>query len=144
MAVETTSGRTDVSEVQGDVRSRTQSGSVHIENATGMVVANNHSGSIDALRLDGPVQAVTTSGAIRITQISPAAITARTDSGAIHVSLAAGKGYKIDAQSRSGRVSGRIDGGAGSIATLHQLKGQLGEGGPLVDLDTSSSRITVN
>jgi len=142
--VETTSGRTEVSEVRGDVRSRTHSGGISIDNATGTVVANNHSGSIDVFQHTGPVQAETKSGAIRIAQISPAAITARTDSGPIKVDLAGGRGYMIDAQSDSGKVSGPATSGAERIAKLHRLKGQIGEGGPLVDLDTRSSRISVN
>ncbi len=142
--VETISGRTEVSEVRGDVRSRTHSGSISIDNATGAVVANNQSGSIDVFQLTGSVQAETKSGAIRISQIRPASITARTDSGSIKVDLADGRGYKIDAQSESGKVSGPITRGAERIAEVHRLKGQIGDGGPLVDLDTRSSKINVN
>jgi hypothetical protein len=142
--VETTSGRTEVSEVRGDVRSRTHSGSISIDNATGAVTANNHSGSIDVFQLAGSVQAETGSGAIRISQISPATITARTDSGPIKVNLPNGRGYEIDAQSNSGKVSGPITHGAERIARPHHLKGQIGEGGPLVDLHTRSSKISVN
>lgn len=142
--VETTSGRTEISEVHGDVRSRTNSGSIRIDNASGAVVANNHSGSIEVLQLAGPAQAETKSGSIRISQISPAAITARTDTGLIKVDLAGGRGYTIDAQSRSGKVSGPKTTGADRIVTLHRLKGQVGEGGPLVDLKARSSKIEVD
>lgn len=142
--VETTSGRTEVSEVRGDVRSTTHSGSISIDNATGSVIANNHSGSIDVFQLHGPVQAETRSGAIKISQLSPAAITARTDTGPIKVTLASGRGYTIDAESNSGKVTGPMTNGAGRVAQLHRLKGLVGDGGPLVDLDTRSSKITVN
>lgn len=142
--VETTSGRIEVSEVRGDVRSRTQSGSISIDNATGAVVANNHSGSIDVFQLAGSLQAETKSGAIRISQIRPAAITARTDNGTIKVNLAHQRGYLIDAQSDSGKVSGPVTIGVERTVTPHRLKGQIGEeGGPLVDLDTRSSKIEV-
>ncbi len=142
--VETTSGRTEVSDVRGDVRSTTHSGSISIDNATGAVVANNHSGSIDVFQHRGPVQAETGSGAIKIAQLTPAAITARTDTGPIKVSLASGRGYTLDAQSKSGKVSGPMTHGADRIAKLHRLTGHIGDGGPLVDLDTRSSKITVN
>jgi hypothetical protein len=60
------------------------------------------------------------------------------------VNLANGRGYEIDAQSKSGKVSGPITQGAERIAKLHYLKGRIGEGGPLVDLDTRSSKIEIN
>ncbi|WP_321476643.1 DUF4097 family beta strand repeat-containing protein [uncultured Paludibaculum sp.] len=141
--VETGSGRTELSQIRGGVRARTQSGSIRIDNVDGAVVATNHSGSIDVLQVSGSVQAETGSGAIQISQLRPAAITARARSGALKVELAKGQGYTLDAQSNSGKVSGPATTGADDIARPHQLKGQVGVGGPLVDLDTHSSRITI-
>lgn len=141
---QTTSGRTEISDVMGGIRSTTHSGSISIDNAKGSVVASNTSGSIDAFLLAGPVHAETTSGAIRISQISPAPIRARAGSGAIKVELASRGGYIIDAQSDSGRVSGPVTNDLKHSAESHRLKQQIGAGGPLVDLDTHSSRIEIN
>lgn len=140
----TTSGRTEISDVSDGVHSTTRSGSISIDNATGSVVANNTSGSIDAFQLTGSVHAQTKSGAIRISQISPAPIRALADSGAIEVELADQRGYLIDAQSDSGRVSGPVTDNLERRRESHRLKGQIGVGGPLVDLDTHSSRIVIN
>jgi len=118
--VKTTSGGTEISEVSGDVHSTT------------------HSGAILALRLGGSVYAETKSGAIRISQLSAAPIRALTHSGAVRVELAAGSGYLIDAQSGSGKVTGPM-----ASTSRHSLKAQIGSGGPLVDIDTHSSRIDV-
>ena len=140
---ETTSGRTEISNVSGDIRATTHSASIRIDKAKGTVEARTTSGSIDALQLSNSVHAETTSGAIRISQVTPAPIRALTRSGAIKVQLAGGGGYLLDAQSNSGKVSGR------SVTTLartkdgHSLKGQLGSGGPLVDLDTYSSKVEI-
>jgi hypothetical protein len=49
----------------------------------------------------------------------------------------------IDAQSGSGRVSGPVSDGFNQIADNHHLKEQIGGGGPLVDLDTHSSKIDI-
>jgi hypothetical protein len=141
---ETTSGRTEISSVSGGVHSKTHSGSISIDNAKGSVVAINTSGSIDALQLAGPVHAETTSGAIRISQVRPAAIRACADSGAIKVELANRGGYTIDAQSDSGRVSGPVADKLDRGKERHRLQVQVGAGGPLVDLDTHSSRIEIN
>jgi hypothetical protein len=141
---ETSSGRTEISNIAGDVTATTHSGSIRIDNAKGTVVAHNSSGSIDALQLAGSVHAETSSGAIRISQVIPAPIRAVAHSGAIKVDLADGGAYRIDAQSHSGRVSGPAGNGPEYLANDHRLKEQIGLGGPLVDLDTHSSKIEIN
>jgi len=140
---ETTSGRIEISNVSGDIRATTRSASIRIDKAKGTVEAHNTSGSIDALRLSGSVHAETTSGAIRISQVSPAPIRALTRSGAIKVELASGGGYVLDAQSNSGKVSGPSTSALARTKDAHSLKGQIGSGGPLVDLDTHSSKIEI-
>ncbi len=139
----TTSGRQEISTVAGSLRASTNSGSIHIDDAKAGVVARNGSGSITALRAGGSVHAETGSGEIRIEQVNPAPIRAIARSGAIHVQLAAGGGYLLDALSHSGKISAPA-GVAPQIARDgHSLKAQLGTGGPLVDLDTRSSRIEI-
>ena len=140
---EATSGRTEISGVEGELRSKSRSGGISIDNAKGSVVASNTSGRIDALQLAGSVHAETTSGAIRISQTRPAQIRAIADSGAITVELASRGGYTIDAQSDSGRVSGPVRGNPAAGPERHRLQAQVGAGGPLVDLDTHSSKIDV-
>ncbi len=141
---ETTNGRIEISDVSGDIRSTTHSASIHIDKAKGAVEAHNTSGSIDALQLSGSVHAETTSGAIRISQVSPAPIRALTGSGAIKVELASGGGYLLDAQSNSGKVSGRAASTLARTKDARSVKGQIGSGGPLVDLDTHSSKIEID
>jgi hypothetical protein len=138
---ETTSGRIEISDTSGTVRATTHSGSIRIHGARGAVVAHNSSGSIDALQSGGAVDAETDSSAIRISQVRPAPIRALSDSGEIKVELASGRGYMLDARSDSGKISGPN----GSQASHHarSVKEQIGAGGPLVDLDTHSSKIEV-
>lgn len=142
--LQTTSGRTEVTDVAGHVQARTNSGSIIVNGVSAGVHAINRSGSIDAHRIAGEVEAQTRSGAIRISQVKPAAITARTDDGAIKVDLAHGGGYDLDAQSETGKVSALIPDGADRVVEPRRVRGQVRGGGPLVDLDTRSSRITVN
>lgn len=141
---ETRSGRTEISDVSGGIRARTHSASIRIDRAEGDIEAQNTSGSIDAFQASGSVHAETTSGAIRISQMSPAPIRALTGSGAIKVELAIRGGYLLDAQSNSGTVSGRATAGLPRTDGAHRLKGQVGFGGPLVDLDTQSSKIQID
>lgn len=141
---ETTTGRTEASDVLGEIHSTTHSGSISVDKANGGVVAHNSSGSIDALQLGGSIHAETKSGAIRIAQVSPAPIRAIAKSGAIKVELARGGGYLLDARSNSGKVSGPAANTIYRVADAHGLKAQIGSGGPLVDLDTQSSRIDIH
>ncbi|QOY86893.1 DUF4097 family beta strand repeat-containing protein [Paludibaculum fermentans] len=140
---ETTSGGTEISDVAGSLRTATQSGNIRIENAKAAVVARNSSGSITALQAGGSVDAETRSGAIRISQLNPAPIRALAGSGSIQVQLASGGGYQLDALSHSGKISAPT-----AVASLvskdgHSLRAPMGPGGPLVDLDTRSSRIEI-
>lgn len=139
----TTSGRHEISDVTGSLRATTNSGSIRIEDAKAGVVARNGSGSITAMRIGGSVHATTGSGEIRIEQVSPAPIRATARSGAIHVQLASGSGYVLDAMSHSGKISAPPEVAQQIARDGHSLKAQLGAGGPLVDLDTHSSRIAI-
>jgi hypothetical protein len=141
---ETTSGRIEISDVSGDVRATTYSASIRIDKVAGAIEAYNTSGAIDALRSSGSVRAEATSGAIRISQLSPGPIRAVTKSGVIKVELASGGGYLLDAQSHSGKISGSSTRTLGPTKDTHVLKGQIGSGGPLVDLDTHSSQIVID
>jgi len=141
----TSSGRIEISDVTGDVQSTTHSASIRMDNIKGAVDAHNTSGSIEAFQTTGTVQAETASGSIRISQVSPAAIRAVTESGAIRVELARGGGYTLDARSEKGKISGKAtEGFSRTKEHEHILKGQIGSGGPLVDLDTRSSKIEID
>lgn len=139
----TASGRIELDDVVGEVRATTDSGSIIIRAAGGPVFAHNKSGSIDAGEVAGSIDARTDSGAIQLSQTKPAAIRARSDSGAIRVGLANGGGYAILAQSASGRISvpgvnDRMD------PKSRRFQGNIGPGGPLVDIGTDSSKILIN
>jgi hypothetical protein len=141
--LQTSSGRHEISDVGGPLRATTNSGSIRIEDARAGVIARNSSGSITALRIGGSVHAETGSGEIRIEQVKPAPIRAVARSGAIHVKLASGGGYLLEALSHSGKISAPAEVAAQLARDGHSLKAQLGQGGPLVDLDTQSSRIAI-
>jgi hypothetical protein len=146
LEVQSQSGRIEVSDVSGDVQAITHSGGISVDNAQGSLTAKNHSGSIDAFQLSGAAHAESKSGAIHISQLSAAPIRALSDSGAIKINLAARSGYTIDAQSHSGKVSGLVTKNALDVNNnnSHRLQQQFAGGGPLVDLDTHSSKIEID
>jgi hypothetical protein len=137
---ETKSGRIEVSNVMGKVHATTQSASIRLHDISGDVVASNRSGSIESFASGEGVQAQTVSGSIRISQSSPAPIHAVSGTGAIRVELAVGKGYNLSLRSAKGKISVR------SIAKAkdqHSLSTQISGGGPVVDVETRSSKIEI-
>ncbi|MEO8098486.1 MAG: DUF4097 family beta strand repeat-containing protein [Acidobacteriota bacterium] len=141
---ETSSGATDMSSVSGDIHATTRSSSIRIDDVKGSLVVNTASGRIDAFRVAGSVHAETKSGAIKIAQVAAAPLRALSDTGEIQVELSSGGGYLIDALSNSGKVSGPLPEEPGHKGERHRMQGPVGGGGPLVDLDTRSSKITIH
>ena len=142
--VRTGSGGVELSNIEGAVEAETTSGRTEITRVVGETRSTTQSGRIDALQLGGSVHAQSKSGAIRISQTTPAPIRALTQSGAIQVTLAGGAGYNVDAQSNSGKVSASLGQASRRPSNAHSFKAQVGPGGPLVDLDTHSSKIDID
>jgi hypothetical protein len=136
------SGRIEISDTKGDVSVKTQSGGIFIINGQGSIVVHNESGTIEASNVAGEMHATNGSGAIRLSQSIPASVRARARSGAIKVKLVPQAAYTVVARSESGKVS---------IPDIPNQKGQnrrhvtgsLGGGGPLVDVSTGSSSISI-
>jgi hypothetical protein len=139
---ESRSGRIIVADIKGNVTAKTQSGGIAVRSCQGRVQVHNGSGAVEVTDLAGPIEATTGSGAIRLSQRQPAPIRARARSGAIKVRVAAGAGYDYLARSEKGEIF---------IANVHgnkaknkrELTGKLGEGGPLVDVSTHSSSVSI-
>ena len=76
-------------------------------------------------------------------QAKVAPIHAQSDSGSIRVKLASGSDYAVVAQSDDGRISipeMNIHGNT----RQHHVDGKIGAGGPLIDVSTDSSNISIN
>jgi DUF4097 and DUF4098 domain-containing protein YvlB len=139
---QTDSGRIEITAIAGEVRASTHSGSIIIRNANAAVFAHDTSGRIEATRIAGPIDAETTSGAILLSQTKPASVRARAGSGALHVKLAPGGAYTLEATSESGKVFGPKTKVQGELHS-HRYVGTLGVGGSLVTVSTDSGRIVI-
>jgi hypothetical protein len=137
---ETRSGRIELSNVIGKVHATTQSASIRLHDNSGEVVASNHSGSIESFASGGAVQAETVSGSIRISQSNPAPIHTVSGSGAVRVELVSGKGYNLSLRSEKGKIAVR---NLAKTKDQHSLSTQISGGGPIVDVETRSSKIEI-
>ena len=138
---ETDSGRIEISGVSQSIHATTQSASIRLHDNAGAAKATNRSGSIESLSSSGALQAETVSGSISISQTSPAPVQAVSRSGAIHVELAAGKGYSLHLRSDKGKIS--APGAEPQAKDQHALDTQIHGGGPLISVETRSSKIEV-
>lgn len=137
---ETKSGRIEISGASQDIHATTQSASIRLHDNAGAATAKNRSGSIESLTGSGALQAETVSGSIRVTQTSPAAVRMASRSGAVRIELAAGKGYNLQLRSEKGKVSAA---NAPQTKNQHKLDAQILGGGPLISVETHSSKIEV-
>lgn len=139
---ESSSGRIEVAEVTGDVTAKAQSGSVVVTSCRGRVELHNGSGRIEVTDAAGAIEATTGSGAIQITQIAAAPIRARARSGAIKVRLVPSAGYDYLARSEKGKII-VADIQSDKGLQRRELSGKLRGGGPLVDVKTYSSSVSL-
>jgi hypothetical protein len=139
---ESRSGRIVISDTKGDVSIRTRSAGIFITNAHGRVVVHDESGAIEASNVAGEIDATNGSGAIRLSQSIAASVRAHARSGAIKVKLVPQAAYTVVARSESGKVL-VPDIPSGSGQNSRQITGSLGGGGPLVDVRTGSSSISI-
>ena len=136
------SGRIEISDTQGEVSVKARSGGIFITRAQGRIVIHDDSGAIDASNIEGEIHATNGSGAIRLSQTIPAAVRAQARSGAIKIKLAPRAGYTVVGRSESGKVFvPSIDSQVGK--NPRQITGSVGGGGPLVDVSTGSSTLSI-
>lgn len=163
----TSGGSLDLGSIRGRVRGHTSGGSISLHGTTGDVEVETSGGSIRLGDVGGSVRAQTSGGSISVDEVGGAivastsggSITARitkqprdkcvleTSGGSIHVGLAEGIDLDLDARASGGRVEsafhparGDDRGGRDSEA----LRGQIGRGGPLLQLRTSAGAIRVD
>lgn len=128
-----------------NIRAQTVSGGIRIVGVTGSVATETISGRTEINDAGGSITAESRSGAILMTQLAPADIRARTRSGRIEATLAKQGGYRIDARTDSGKISGSATSDRRQGADRRRLQKQIGAaGGPLVELVAHSSEIAIN
>ena len=138
----TDSGGIRIRDVKGEVHANADSGGIHLDHIDGAVYAKVDSGGIEADEVAGSIEAQADSGAIRLTQTQPAPIQAKTASGGVHVKLAPGAGYNLSIDTESGpiRVPAMT---VRSSFSEHHAEGQVGSGGPLVQIRVESGSAVV-
>ena len=140
----TGSGGIHATGLQGGFSVGTGSGSIYAEQTgSGDVRAETGSGSIELRDLHGALKAQTGSGSIKAggTPLGPW----RLDTGSGSVELWTGSsGLVLDASTGSGGIHCDREVAGQSHEEKHHLSGKIGEGGPLVRIETGSGSIRVH
>lgn len=160
--VSTGSGRIDVQDVKGALRASTGSGEIRAEGVAGALHASTGSGSVDFRQTaPGEVEVSTGSGTVHLEGIR-GSLNASTASGNIdvqgegegswHLSAASGnltvrlpsqQGFTMHAQTVSGSIHTARPMEVQSSNGEHEIRGTVGGGGFLLDVNTASGNISI-
>ncbi|QDV33554.1 DUF4097 family beta strand repeat-containing protein [Tautonia plasticadhaerens] len=103
--VVTRNGRVRVEEIHGSVAVKTGNGRIEVEDSAGPIVLETSNGSIDCEADDAIVSAETSNGSISFRgSLAPGSSRLTTSNGSVDVELPEHGRFRIDADSRNGRV----------------------------------------
>ena len=125
---------------------RSTNGDIRMEGGDGRIVLATNNGTIRARNLRGSVSADTTNGSIYL-ELDEVRSDIRADTTNGSVNLRLGGEVNADFRARSTNGSITVDFPVtikGTISSRHRIEGQIGEGGPSIELETTNGSIRVN
>jgi DUF4097 and DUF4098 domain-containing protein YvlB len=160
VTVSGTSSDLKIFDVRGNVNISSTSGNVSAESVVGSVWIDNASGDLFLKRIGGNINATTVSGSMVIEQIEgglhlesssgdmevttkilpPYEYYGETSSGDIHFSLPKDSNAEVKLETTSGELDCRLPLNLSTVSR-NLLKGNLGTGGPSLNLITTSGNI---
>ena len=158
----TGSGDIDLDGVKGAAKVSTGSGSIHAQAIAGGITASSGSGDIQfASTAPGDVDIQTGSGSVNVTGMSGALKASsgsggisvqgtptgdwrlHTGSGDLEVKLPSDANFNLVARAQSGSIDSNRQIMVQGKMSPHELQGKVGNGGPTVELSTSSGSIQI-
>jgi len=144
---ETSNSRVDLVDVEGDAQLRTSNGSVDVRALRGSLDASTSNGSITAQidRTTSDVRVTTNNGSVNL-ELPPdfaSGVRAHSSNSSITIHLPASTNAHVIASTNNDSISSDFEMKVhGEISKTH-LEGDIGKGGPLIDLDTSNGGIRI-
>jgi DUF4097 and DUF4098 domain-containing protein YvlB len=145
--LKTSNGAIEITGLTGDATARTTNGSIRADVTKGGFEAESTNGTISARLREpgsGPVRAETTNGTIDLTLDAVRAVHANTSNGSITVHLPAAAAASVRAHTTNSSISSDFDVNvhSGEISK-HRMEGNIGSGGPTLDLETTNGSIKI-
>ncbi len=143
--VHTVNGGLNLTGPFGRASASAVNGGVHVENASGVLNLETTNGDVKAVNVRGDINAQTTNGSIQLDlKALEAEVKAQTTNGGIKLRLSSLQEINatLDAKTVNGSISLDIPVTVQSLdKSKHQLRGQLGQGGPLISLRTVNGSV---
>jgi len=145
--VETTNGGIEISGRFLRIDTGTTNGSVRIEDASGELTASTTNGGVVVSRFEGRIKADTTNGNIRLEDVAfKDGVSADTTNGSITLALNAPESLNADLKARTTNGSVSVDFPVtlkNMSKSKRRIEATLGQGGPLIDLETTNGSIRI-
>jgi len=136
------SGNVRADGVAGSIKATSGSGGVHLElNGPGDVEATSGSGNVSVHGAKGALRASTGSGDVEARGEQTGEWRLHTGSGNVTVELPKSAGFELDAHTGSGNIQTDREIMVQGSLSKHDIHGRAGNGGPLLELRTSSGSI---
>jgi DUF4097 and DUF4098 domain-containing protein YvlB len=143
--INTGSGNVEAPGIAGAFYAETGSGDITLhQDAPGTVVAHTGSGNVRLHNLNGGLEAHSGSGDIEADGEAKNDWTVHSGSGNVDLKLPSNAAFTLDAHSSSGNVTVNHPITVQGEVKPNRVQGKVGEGGPLLNLQTSSGDIRVN
>jgi DUF4097 and DUF4098 domain-containing protein YvlB len=144
LRAKTGSGSIHATGIAGGLEADTGSGSIHLEQtAPGAVKAQTGSGDIELRGVRGSVDAQTGSGGIDADGDPTGTWNVHTGSGTVHIRFPASASYDLDAESSSGSVTVNQPITVQGTVGKKQVRGKVRGGGVPVQVRTGSGSVEI-
>ena len=144
MDVVTSTGTIDVRNIEGDVSARSTTGRIAIESVAGAVSANATTGRVEIRDVGETGDVRTSTGRVDVEiQAIRGETRISTQTGRIEAAVAEDIDASIWARTSTGRISHDDIELHDVTSGSNDLRGDLGDGGPSLEFETSTGRITL-
>ncbi len=144
LEVKTGSGSIDALAVQGAIIASAGSGRIELEQTgTGDVSVHSSSGGVRVRGVRGGLSVTTSSGSIRAQGEMVRDWSLEASSGAITVELPPEASFQLDASTGSGSIDSERPVSVTGRISRKALRGAVGNGGPRLEIETSSGSIVI-
>ena len=141
----TSNGRIDIRDVDAGARLHTSNGRIQGERIRGGVDAETSNGRIELHEVEGAISAQSSNGPITLALLKPPAdnLRAETSNGPITLRLPPDTGARLEASTSNSRITADFDITGHARIDRHRISGDIGKGGPAIDLHTSNGAIRI-
>jgi hypothetical protein len=166
--IKSTNGKLSLTYLVGDYRAETTNGAIEIENCSGLQIADTTNGGVRGHLKEGALEANSTNGALDITVDKPRdnkpikmtttngslalalaefhsnAVRVGTTHGSVNLRLPDNTNARLRAETSMASIHNDLPLSSTEESSKHELRGQLGTGGPEIEANTSMGSIRIS